>query len=81
MQAELHLVQVTKGCVKSTSIAELFGRFHKAKNSFFDVGSLPERFKSGDPIYVDGFLHFCDKNHRIMAPMMSSDPAASYKPM
>jgi hypothetical protein len=34
MQAELHHVQVTKGCVKSARIAELFGRFHKAKIVF-----------------------------------------------
>ena len=34
MQAELHLVQVTKGCVKSASIAELFGKLCEAKNGF-----------------------------------------------
>jgi len=37
MQAELHLLQVTKGCIKSACIAELLGKFCKAKNGFFDV--------------------------------------------
>ena len=81
MQAELHLGQVTKGGVKSASIAELFGKFCKAKNGFFDVCLLPQRFKSGDTIHVGGFLHCCDKNHRIMDPTMSRDPAASFKPI
>ncbi|MDC0299985.1 hypothetical protein OAM00_04305 [Verrucomicrobia bacterium] len=81
MQAEPHLVQVTKGGAKSASIAEIFGKICKAKNGFFDVCLLPQRFKSGDTIYVDGFLHCFDKNHRVMDPTMSRDPAASFKPM
>ena len=76
MQAELHLVQVTKDCVKSASIAELFGKLCEAKNGFFDVCMLPQRSKNVDTIYVDGFLHCCDKNHRIMDPAMSRDSAS-----